>query len=154
MCVKDFGFHSQKYWYQNFVCMFSWLNQFFSHRNKKINTQTLKYGFSCIKTDVRVRTSICMHGYESRSPWWLLCNSCFHALYPINIKSSSWFSEWENDPHRYINKNSNRFLDSWEGWSQKLAFFAYLLPSCVFFGITHIVCSKLARFGHQMLGQM
>jgi len=35
VCVKDYGLHTQKYWYNNFVCMFDWLTQFFSHWNDK-----------------------------------------------------------------------------------------------------------------------
>jgi len=43
------GLHSQKYCYQNFVCMFFWLTQFFNHNLKKIKA-TLKYSLSCVKT--------------------------------------------------------------------------------------------------------
>ncbi len=31
--VKDCGLHSQKYWHQNFVCIFSWLSWFFNRTN-------------------------------------------------------------------------------------------------------------------------
>ncbi len=53
MSVKYCDLHSQKY--QNFVCMFSWLSQFFNIREKKIKAQTLKYSLNCVKTDVSLK---------------------------------------------------------------------------------------------------
>jgi len=35
MRAKDGGLRSQKYWYQNVVCMFSWLSQFFNRSKLK-----------------------------------------------------------------------------------------------------------------------
>jgi len=29
----------------------------------------LKYGLSCVKTNVSVHTCICTHGYEGHNPW-------------------------------------------------------------------------------------
>jgi len=42
MYVKDCGLHSQKYLYQNFVFMFTWLTQFFNFRDKKIPLELRK----------------------------------------------------------------------------------------------------------------
>ena len=55
--VKDRDLHSQKYHYDNFICMFSWLANFFTRRNLiKIKAQSLKSAWAgtntCVSTNL------------------------------------------------------------------------------------------------------
>jgi len=73
MCAKDCGFSNQKYWYQNFVCMFSWLTWFLNHRNfKKIKARTRERTLhKCYNTVwVSVSARIPTHGYKDHHNLW------------------------------------------------------------------------------------
>jgi len=84
-------------------------------------------------------------------------NKCWR-LHLVNVEINDVNTVWH--AKRYINKNrgSYRFLDSWEGGGGKPKISCFLSHTSqhivVLFGKTHIVCSRLPRFGHQMAGQM
>ncbi len=70
LCLKDCGCHSQKCWYQNFVCMFSWLTWFFNCRNyKKIKA------LSCGLCKHKI-AHIDIHSNGGHNPWHTVSNLC------------------------------------------------------------------------------
>jgi len=76
VCVKDHGLHSQKYCFQDFVFMLSWLTQLFSHINlKKNKARALKYSLSCVQTGMHIVAYISAHirirmnDYLGHNPW-------------------------------------------------------------------------------------
>jgi len=52
-----------------FACLVGWVDSWTVEiKKKKIKAPTLKYGLSCIKTEISTRTGIQMHGYEGHNP--------------------------------------------------------------------------------------
>jgi len=100
-CVKDCGLHSQKYRYQNLVCMFNWISPSFNRRNKKDKPQMFKYGLSCVKTDVRVWAHLHTQLWGPQS--LAHCVSVFPWIKKlINFIAKNFFEEIQTSGRTYL----------------------------------------------------
>jgi len=71
VCVKDCVLHNQKYRYVNFICMFSWLAQFFTCRKKKIRHIFKKTAWADMNTGMCMCMCMrdCAWAYKGHNPW-------------------------------------------------------------------------------------
>ncbi len=103
MCFKYCGPHSQKYWYGNFICMFSWLAWFFTWRiSLKMKARSLKTAWAYawvghkhvtgINTSMHMRVSAHAHWHTRATTFGTLCNT-FASIYLFSFSSRGEFQQ-------------------------------------------------------------